>query len=236
MNKKWIAFLTAGVIAFSCMTAQAEEPARRSITVTGTSEVTAKSAMATVNVSVETSSPNVKAAVRENANAMTSVKNAVIAAGADASKIETQNYNVYPQQTYDSKGNAKTKEYRCTNTMKIVVNQLSKTGSVMDAAVEAGANRIDSVDFSVSHPEVYKDEALRKATEDAYHKAKIIAAALGRSVVNVISASDDHVNVVPYRMMNVKLAAAKAENDAATPIDAGESKMQGQVTVVFEID
>ena len=65
MNKKWIAFLTAGVIAFSCMTAQAEEPARRSITVTGTSEVTAKSDMATVNVSVETSSPNVKAAVRE---------------------------------------------------------------------------------------------------------------------------------------------------------------------------
>ena len=118
MNKKWIAFLTAGVIAFSCMTAQAEDPARRSITVTGTSEVTAKSDMATVNVSVETSSPNVKAAVRENANAMTSVKNAVIAAGADASKIETQNYNVYPQQTYDSKGNAKTKEYRCTNTMK----------------------------------------------------------------------------------------------------------------------
>ena len=39
MSKKWIAFLTAGVIAFSCMTAQAEEPARRSITVTGTSEV-----------------------------------------------------------------------------------------------------------------------------------------------------------------------------------------------------
>ena len=83
---------------------------------------------------------------------------------------------------------------------------------------------------------MYKDEALRKATEDAYRKANIIAAALGRNVVNVISASDDHVNVVPYRMMNVKLAAARAENDAATPIDAGESKMQGQVTVVFEID
>ncbi|WP_299142604.1 SIMPL domain-containing protein [uncultured Dialister sp.] len=236
MNKKWIACLTAGVIALSCMTAQAEEPARRSISVTGVSEVTAKSDMATVNISVETSSPNAKAAARENANTMTAVRNAVIAAGADASKIETQNYNVYPQQIYDSKGNAKTKEYRCTNTMKIVVSQLSKTGSVMDAAVEAGANRIDSVDFSVSNPQVYKDEALRKASEDAYHKARIIAAALGRNVVNVISASDDNVNVVPYRMMNVKLMAAGRANDETTPIDPGESKMQGRVTVVFEID
>jgi uncharacterized protein YggE len=235
MDKKWMALMTAGLIAFSCVTAQAEEPARRSITVTGTSEVTAKSDMATINVSVETSSPNVKAAARENANTMTAVRNAVIAAGADASKIETQNYNIYPQQTYDSKGNAKVKEYRCTNSMKVVVDQLSRTGNVMDAAVEAGANRIDSVDFSVAHPEVYKDEALKKATEDAYRKAKIIASALGRSVVNVISASDDNVNVVPYRMMNVKLAAARVE-DSTTPIDPGESKMQGRVTVVFEID
>lgn len=235
MSKKWIALMTAGLIAFSCAAVQAEEPARRSITVTGTSEVTAKSDMATINVSVETSSPNVKAAARENANTMTAVRNAVVAAGADASKIETQNYNIYPQQTYDSKGNARVKEYRCTNSMKVVVDQLSRTGNVMDAAVEAGANCIDSVDFSVAHPEVYKDEALRKATEDAYRKAKIIASALGRSVVNVISASDDNVNVVPYRMMNVKLAAARAE-DSVTPIDPGESKMQGRVTVVFEID
>ncbi|WP_416177188.1 SIMPL domain-containing protein [Dialister sp.] len=235
MNKKWIVLMTAGLLAVSCAAVQAEEPARRSITVTGTSEVTAKSDMATINVSVETSSPNVKAAARENANTMTAVRNAVIAAGADASKIETQNYNIYPQQTYDSKGNAKVKEYRCTNSMKVVVDQLSRTGNVMDAAVEAGANRIDSVDFSVAYPEVYKDEALKKATEDAYRKAKIIASALGRSVVNVISASDDNVNVVPYRMMNVKLAAARVE-DSTTPIDPGESKMQGRVTVVFEID
>lgn len=54
--------------------------------------------------------------------------------------------------------------------------------------------------------------------------------------MNVISASDDNVNVVPYRVMNMKLAAARSESDAATPIDPGESKMQGRVTVVFEID
>jgi uncharacterized protein YggE len=235
MNKKVMALIAAGLIAFSGMTAQAEE-LHRTITVTGNSEVTAKSDMATVNITVETRSPNAKAAVRENANTMTDVRNAVIAAGAEASKIETQNYNVYPQQIYNNKGEVKSKEYRCDNTMKVVVMNLSKTGAIMDAAVEAGANRIDSVDFSVSDTQLYKDAALRKAAEDAARKAKIIAAGLGRNVIGIISASEDNVNVMPYRMVNLKMASAAMREDAVTPIDPGESKLQGRVTVVFEID
>lgn len=230
-----MALIAAGLIAFSGMTAQAEE-LHRTITVTGNSEVTAKSDMATVNITVETHSPNAKAAVRENANTMTDVRNAVIAAGAEASKIETQNYNVYPQQIYNNKGEVKSKEYRCDNTMKVVVMNLSKTGAIMDAAVEAGANRIDSVDFSVSDTQLYKDAALRKAAEDAARKAKIIAAGLGRNVIGIISASEDNVNVMPYRMVNLKMASAAMREDAVTPIDPGESKLQGRVTVVFEID
>lgn len=230
-----MALVASGLILFSGLTAQAEEP-RRSIMVTGTSEVTAKSDMATVNITVETRSPNAKAAVRENANTMTDVRNAVIAAGAEASKIETQNYNVYPQQIYNNKGEVKSKEYRCDNTMKVVVMNLSKTGAIMDAAVEAGANRIDSVDFSVSDTQMYKDAALRKAAEDAARKARIIAAGLGRNIIGVISASEDNVNVMPYRMVNLKMSAAAAREDAVTPIDPGESKLQGRVTVVFEID
>lgn len=235
MNKKVMALVASGLILFSGLTAQAEEP-RRSIMVTGTSEVTAKSDMATVNITVETRSPNAKAAVRENANTMTDVRNAVIAAGAEASKIETQNYNVYPQQIYNNKGEVKSKEYRCDNTMKVVVMNLSKTGAIMDAAVEAGANRIDSVDFSVSDTQMYKDAALRKAAEDAARKARIIAAGLGRNIIGVISASEDNVNVMPYRMVNLKMSAAAAREDAVTPINPGESKLQGRVTVVFEID
>lgn len=235
MNKKVIALVASGLIMLSGMTAQAEE-LHRTITVTGTSEVTAKSDMATVNITVETRSPNAKAAVRENANTMTDVRNAVIAAGAEASKIETQNYNVYPQQIYNNKGEVKSKEYRCDNTMKVVVMNLSKTGAIMDAAVNAGANRIDSVDFSVSDTQLYKDAALRKAAEDAARKAKIIAAGLGRNVIGIISASEDNVNVMPYRMVNLKMSAAAMREDAVTPIDPGESKLQGRVTVVFEID
>ena len=100
MHKKWIAIAAAGLLLVSTMTAQAEELPRRSLTVSGSAEVTAKSDTAAVYLSVETESAQVKNAARENAQIMTDVRNAVIAAGADASKIETQNYNVYPQNIY----------------------------------------------------------------------------------------------------------------------------------------
>ena len=86
MKKKWLALAAASFLVFSTMTAQAEEPARRSITVSGSGQVTAKSDIATLHISVQTESANSKAAVRENANTMTAVRNAVIAAGADASR------------------------------------------------------------------------------------------------------------------------------------------------------
>ena len=229
MQKKWIAIAAAGMLLFSSMSAQAEELPRRSLTVSGSAEVTAKSDTAAIYLSVETESAQVKNAARENAQIMTDVRNAVIAAGADASRIETQNYNVYPQNIYDDKGRVKSKKYKCTNSMKVVVSRL-------DAAVEAGANRIDSVDFSVSKTQEYKEEALRQATAAALRKAQIMAGTLGRSVVNVISVNEDSADVTPYRAMNVRMmAGAAADAKESTPLSPGDTKLHSHDTVVFEI-
>ncbi len=236
MNKKLITLTAAALLMISSMNAQAEEAPRRALTVSGSATVTAKCDTAEIYLTVETESANVKTASRENAQTMTAVKNAVIAAGADATKIETQDYNVYPQQTYDSKGKLKARTYKCTNSMKLVVSDLQKTGSVIDAAVEAGANNIDSVNFSVSQTEVYKDEALQKATADALRKARIMAGTLGRSIVNVISVNENNVTVRPYRIMAAKLSMdANAMNRETTPVEAGDTQMESSVTVVFEI-
>ena len=175
MKKKWLALAAASFLVFSTMTAQAEEPARRSITVSGSGQVTAKSDIATLHISVQTESANSKAAVRENANTMTAVRNAVIAAGADASKIETQNYSVYPQQNYDNKGRKTDLKYICNNTMNVTVTNIARTGEVMDAAINAGATRLDSVDFGVNDTQKFKDAALRAAALDAKNKANILA-------------------------------------------------------------
>lgn len=237
MNKKWLAIATAGIIALSASIQAwaADANDRRSITITGQGEVSAKSDTAIITFSVETMSPNAKAAARENANTMDAVRNAVIAKGADAKKIETQSYNVYPQDQYDSKGKVKSTTYRAENSLRVTVTDLSKTGDIIDAAIAAGANRVSSLDLTVSDTSAYEDQAIRKATEDAYHKAKIIAATLGKTVTNVISVQENGNRYVPYRVANVKLAARSLSEDASTPIEGGESKINSSVTIVFEI-
>lgn len=233
--KKLAVALAAGLIVCSCMTAQAED-SRRSITTTGNGVVIAQNNRAVMYLAVETMSPDAKQAAQDNANIMTKVKHAVIGAGAAPDKIETDNYTMYPVYEYD-KGKVKSRKYEVNNRMKVVVEDLTKAGTVMDAAISAGANRIENIMFTVRNPGKYKDDALREAAQDARRKADIIAASLGKTVTNIISVTDNSVRVSPRNyMMNARMAGGndKAES-ATTPMEGGDAKVESSVTVVFEI-
>lgn len=233
--KKLAVALAAGLIACSCMTAQAED-SRRSITTTGNGVVIAQNNRAVMYLAVETMSPDAKQAAQDNANIMTKVKHAVIGAGAAPDKIETDNYTMYPVYEYD-KGKVKSRKYEVNNRMKVVVEDLTKAGAVMDAAISAGANRIENIMFTVRNPGKYKDDALREAAQDARRKADIIAASLGKTVTNVISVTDNSVRVSPRNyMMNAKMAGGNdMAESATTPMEGGDAKVESSVTVVFEI-
>ncbi len=233
--KKLAVALAAGLIACSCMTAQAED-SRRSITTTGNGVVITQNNRAVMYLAVETMSPDAKQAAQDNANIMTKVKHAVIGAGAAPDKIETDNYTMYPVYEYD-KGKVKSRKYEVNNRMKVVVEDLTKAGAVMDAAISAGANRIENIMFTVRNPGKYKDDALREAAQDARRKADIIAASLGKTVTNIISVTDNSVRVSPRNyMMNARMAGGNdMAESATTPMEGGDAKVESSVTVVFEI-
>lgn len=233
--KKLAVALAAGLIVCSCMTAQAED-SRRSITTTGNGVVIAQNNRAVMYLAVETMSPDAKQAAQDNANIMTKVKHAVIGAGAAPDKIKTDNYTMYPVYEYD-KGKVKSRKYEVNNRMKVVVEDLTKAGAVMDAAISAGANRIENIMFTVRNPGKYKDDALREAAQDARRKADIIAASLGKTVTNIISVTDNSVRVSPRNyMMNARMAGGNdMAESATTPMEGGDAKVESSVTVVFEI-
>lgn len=233
--KKLAVALAAGLIVCSCMTVQAED-SRRSITTTGNGVVIAQNNRAVMYLAVETMSPDAKQAAQDNANIMTKVKHAVIGAGAAPDKIETDNYTMYPVYEYD-KGKVKSRKYEVNNRMKVVVEDLTKAGAVMDAAISAGANRIENIMFTVRNPGKYKDDALREAARDARRKADIIAASLGKTVTNIISVTDNSVRVSPRNyMMNARMAGGNdMAESATTPMEGGDAKVESSVTVVFEI-
>lgn len=232
--KKTAVLLTAGLLACSCMMAHAEESFHRTVTVSGSGTVTAKNDMATVTLSVRTASPEAKTAACDNAAVMTAVRSAVLASGVTADNIETMGYNLYPNNQYDDKGRVKSTVYEADNRMKIVLHNLENTGKVMDAAINAGANHIDGVTFSVRNEREYKEEALRLAAADAKRKAEILAKALERSVVNIVSVDETRTEIMPRYMMSMKAADSLGES-AVTPVDAGKADVESTVTIVFEI-
>lgn len=188
-----------------------------------------------MNLSVQTMARDAKAAARDNADIMTAVRSAVLGAGATADHIETMGYNLYPNNQYDDKGRMKSTVYEADNRMKIVLHNLDQTGKVMDAAINAGANHIDSVIFSVRNEQEYRDEALRRAVADAKRKADVIAKTLGRPVVNIISVGENHTEIMPRYAMSMKAAGDSMVENAATPMEAGTADFESHVTVVFEI-
>lgn len=233
ITKKWKVLAVAGMLALAAVgSASAANEAQRTITVSGTGVVEAASDTAVISLSVQTLSADAKTAAKDNADTMAAVRNAVIAAGADADGIKTENYSIYPQNSYDKNGKIKDTSYQCTNSMQITVSDLSKTATVMDAAVKAGANQVSSVEFTVKDPAAYQDKALQLAAQDALRRAQVLASAVGSTAGRVISVNVDNYSVVPYRVANLKMSAAA---DTATPLDPGKSKTESRVTLVVEL-
>lgn len=233
ITKKWKVLAVAGMLALAAVgSASAANEAQRTITVSGTGVVEAASDTAVISLSVQTLSADAKTAAKDNADTMAAVRNAVIAAGADVNGIKTENYSIYPQNSYDKNGKIKDTSYECTNSMQITVSDLSKTATVMDAAVKAGANQVSSVEFTVKDPAAYQDKALQLAAQDALRRAQVLASAVGSTAGRVISVNVDNYSVVPYRVANLKMSAAA---DTATPLDPGKSKTESRVTLVVEL-
>ena len=110
-------------------------------------------------------------------------------------------------------------------------------GKVIDAALNHGANRVDSLNFGLRNKNLYQDEALRLAVLDAKRKAEIAAATLGKYIVSVRSVSINSNSVSAPR--NYKLARSMAVEDAVaeyeTPIESGTLQCSANVHVEFEI-
>lgn len=209
----------------------------RTIAVDGASTIKTAPNKAAVNISIQNSSKDAAAASQENAIIMSRIQSAVLGLAITGDKIETVNYRLYPLYDTDS-GERKIAGYSVTNEVRVTVDDVQKVGKIIDTAIAAGANRVDSVEFGLKNSQIYKDRALSEAVADARHKADVIAAALGKNIVNVVSISASNTYVTNRQLNNAQFMkrAAAADTAAASPISAGEVSVKASVSVVFEMN
>ena len=171
-----------------------------------------------------------------NAKAASSVINSIVALGIERRNISTGNYSFNPVYRHTDNGKRILEGYEATNSVTIIVDDLSLVGKVIDAALNHGANRVDSLNFGLRDKAAYQDQALRLAVLDAKRKAEVAAAALGKSILSVRSVSINSSHVASPR--NYKMARAMVEDSAAeyeTPIESGTLTCSASVHIEFEI-
>lgn len=216
----------------------AAENSDRVIITSGSSEVKVTPDRAQVTVSVQTENADVKVAQSENADRMDAVIKAIKAVGIADADIRTSGYSIYP--VYDDTSSIfgrKVKTYRVTNSVQVTIRDVTKTGEVIDAAVAAGANQVDSIMFMVSEEleQSLRNEVLGKAVRKARADADIVAAAAGVTITGV-----KEINVgsyyPPVYYENARSAGMDAKvASAPTPVEPGQVTISAQISATYLI-
>ncbi len=236
------ALLRTSVVAFAfavvAVTAHAQilPPPIPQISVQARGEVQVAPDRARVQVGVETQAKTAAAAAADNSKKQTAVLAAIRALGIPASAISTQNYSVSPVQRYDEKERRVILDgYRVSNIVQVETDKLEQAGSIIDAALNNGSNRIAGLDFLVKDAAKARDAALTEAVESARRQADVAAGAAGGRITELLEVSvNDFERPQPRQVMT--MAKVASSDASSTPISEGTTTVAVTVSTRWRFE
>lgn len=223
--------LTGITILFFCSSCARKAPPPTRVTVIGEASLNTPPDAAVIILSVVTQSPQALEAQQQNASKTDAVIKAVKdAAGANA-EVKTNSYNLQPQNDYRDNKLPKIIGYETRNSLLVTISDLTKVGTVIDAASQAGANSIDRVSFILKDNNVVSGQVLAEATRQAMTKASSIAQAMGGHVARLVEEQE-----TPGAGMTVNMAYDNLTRARETPVQAGPISVSSRVQLIVEVD
>ena len=203
------------------------------INVSGEGKVKVIPDQATITVTVETKGNNAKDVKKQNDEKIDAVLKFIKKMNVAPADYKTQRVSLNPQYDYEKKKH----NYNATQTIEILLRDLSKYDELMEGLVDQGINRIDAVTFQSSKLAQYQSEARKLAMKEAKMKAEDYVSVLGQKVGRAMTISD---NTQTYYPQPVYAAMKSMEsNDTAQPretLAAGEINITANVTVSFILE
>lgn len=191
-----------------------------------------------VVLSVQTLDLSAQKSQSDNAALSSQVMTALKGAGVADSQITTISYSENEEFQYsDILKKSESVGYRTTNQIKVTLTDTTKAGSIVDAAVQAGANSVDGITFGLSDAKELsvREQALAEASATAKAKADSIARGLNVTLGKVHSISETNYNIIPnYTSYDTSKAVAGSAMPP-TPITAGQVEVDATVSVAFEL-
>jgi uncharacterized protein YggE len=195
------------------------------MTLTGTGHVSVVPDTAVIRLGVQTTSANLSTAQQENAMLSQAVLQSLQQLGI--TDIKTFQYNI--DKIYDMENNQRVdKGYMVRNIFEIRTRNIDQVGTIIDNAVNNGANIVDFINFEVSDTNYYYLQALNLAVMNAIQKSRSISENLGIKTLPVPNHITEN-STAPIPFQNF----AMREGAFTTPIEPGNIRIEASVTVEF---
>ncbi|MEI8223310.1 MAG: SIMPL domain-containing protein [Actinomycetes bacterium] len=208
------------------------QAADRYINVSATGSVKVTPDTVRINASVSFVGTTSSVAQSTSAATASAIRAALKSNGVDAQYIKSQNLTIYPEYNYTTDKGSVLIGYRASQSFEIIVRNAKNAGTVVDAIVAAGADKLNLdgvtpyVFDNTTATNAARTDAITRAKAKAAHYAKLLGVKLSS-----VTSLDETTSPSPYPIM---MATAKMDS-GATQIDLGQQDVSVSVAVKWAI-
>jgi len=202
------------------------------ITVAGTGIVNATPDTVKITVGVSDQESTVAAAQSKVDSGVAAITAKLKEAGISDKDYRTVQYTIDPVMDYSNNGvkgasGGSLTGFNVTNIIEITLHDTSKAAPLIDSLVGAGANTVYGVNFSVSNPSTFEQQAYDQAMQDANSRAQKLAGLSNLTLGKIVSISENGASSpIPF--------ADKAASAGGAVLNPGQQAIQSTLVVTYE--
>ncbi len=227
-------FVSAGSV-----NAESETPL---LSVHGIAELKVPADQIEVDLSIVSEEKTATAALAKSAKSTQLVVDALQALGLTKDEYRSGQFRIQPAWSARPKNppvnwRAEIVGFTVTSPLHIKSKKKDLLGELINKVVEAGANQVNSVRFSLSDPRYYRQKAISVAAENAIEDAQTLALATSIKLIEVHALTIDDAAVSPVHMQRDQLSTrsfTKMES-AVVPFNPGDVTVTARVSLSYRI-
>lgn len=217
--------------------AAAQTPAQ--LTVRGEAQLQVAADEAQMQIAVLSRERLAEQALEENSARLRQVEAALRKAGLDEGEYRTGRFRIEPVWSRRPKSapddwQPQVIGYSVRNSLHVETQKLVQVGELIEAAIGAGADSIEGLQFGLASPQVHRADAIASAVAHAQSDARALAEAASLRLVRLISLNLDNA-LIALPTPRMAVMAETMALKAPPPVIPGEVPVRATVTLSYEV-
>lgn len=210
------------------------------ISITGYGEAKGAPDLASVQLGVTYVDPDLGYALDEANRIIENVTEKIVSQGVSSSDIQTTNYSIWPEESFDPQTGMPSGEtrYRIDISLGVTVRDVERIGELINAGLESGATTVHGISFAIDDPSNLEAEARTAAIADARERAEQLAAGFGMKLGDPVSIGEGiGIGYGPAYSIGLKGDLGGGGYGAGVPssVSPGQSTVGVQVSVIYDL-